>query len=95
MPKLKEDCAPRQIWCSASRDDLCAALQCLRDKFITYVGPFVIKSGIAAFRVSDCLLTAVELVDLYKSGQLNEEGLARLAKDVDTSHQRRLLPGRP
>jgi hypothetical protein len=80
MLELKKDQAAKSPWCSASREDLCAAVQCLRDNFITYVGPFVIQSGVAAFRVSHYLLTADELVALYKSGRLTQEGLSNFAK---------------
>ena len=83
MPELKKDQAAKSQWCSASREDLCSAVQCLRDNFITYVGPFVSKSGVAAFRVSHYLLTADELVALYKSGRLTREGLANFAKTSD------------
>jgi hypothetical protein len=47
------------------------------------VGPFVIKSGVAAFRVSHYLLTADELVALYKSGGLTREGLSNFAKATE------------
>ena len=88
MLKLKKDQETKSPWCSASREDLCAAVQCLRDNFITYVGPFVIKSGVAAFRVSHYLLSADELVALYKSGRLTQEGLSNFAKAVDASEER-------
>ena len=88
MLKLKRDCVTASPWCSASREDLRAAVQCLRDNFITYIGPFVIKSGVAVFKVSDYLLTADELVTLYKSGCLNEEGLNSFSKDLDTAEER-------
>ena len=87
MPELKKDPAAKSPWCSASREDLCAAVQCLRDNFITYVGPFVIKSGVAAFRVSHFLLTADELVALYKSGRLTREGLSNFAKSMDATEE--------
>jgi len=80
MLEVKKDQAVKSPWCSASREDLCAAVQYLRDNFITYVGPFVIKSGVAAFRVSHYLLTADELVALYKSGRLTQEGLSNFTK---------------
>jgi hypothetical protein len=89
--KLKRNQVTKSPWCSASREDLCAAVQCLRDNFITYVGPFVIKSGVAVFKVSDYLLTADELVALYKSGRLTEEGLASFAKDLDAAEERLAL----
>lgn len=85
MPEPKKDQPAKSTWCSASREDLCAAVQCLRDNFITYVGPFVIKSGVAAFRVSHCLLTADQLVALYKSGRLTQEGLSSFAKTLDAA----------
>lgn len=87
MPELKKDQAAKSPWCSASREDLCAAVQCLRDNFITYVGPFVINSGVAAFRVSHYLLTADELVALYKSGRLTPEGLSSFAKALDSAEE--------
>lgn len=87
MPELRKDQAAKSPWCSASREDLCAAVQCLRDNFITYVGPFVIKSGVAAFRVSQYLLTADELVALYKSGRLTREGLSNFAKALDAAEE--------
>ena len=87
MAELKKDQAAKSPWCSASREDLCAAVQCLRDNFITYVGPFVIKSGVAAFRVSRYLLTADELVALYKSGRLTREGLSNFAKSMDPAEE--------
>jgi len=88
MLELKKDQAAKSPWCSASREDLCAAVECLRDNFITYVGPFVIKSGIAAFRVSGYLLTADELVNLYKLGRLTKEGLPNFAKELDAAEER-------
>ena len=88
MLKLKRNQVTKSPWCSASREDLCSAVQCLRDNFITYVGPFVIKSGVAAFKVSDYLLTADELVTLYKSGRLTQEGLSSFAKDLDAAEER-------
>lgn len=87
MPELKKDQAAESPWCSASREDLCAAVQCLRDNFITYVGPFVINSGVAAFRVSRYLLTADQLVALYKSGRLNQEGLSNFAGGLNTTER--------
>lgn len=89
MVKLKKDEAIESRWCSASREDLCAAVQCLRDNFITYIGPFVIKSGVAVFRVSQHLLTPDELVALYKSGCLTQEGLSNFVIGRDTSEERR------
>lgn len=83
MLKLKHDRPTQMSWCSASREDLGAAVQCLRDNFMTYIGPFVIKTDVAVFRVSDYLLTADELVYLHKSGRLCEEGLARFSRDED------------
>ena len=91
MLKLKRDQITNSPWCSASREELCAAVQCLRDNFITYVGPFVIKSGVAAFKVSDYLLTADELVSLYKSGHLTKEGLSNFAKALDAAEERLAL----
>ena len=92
MLKPKQDPSAKPACCTASREDLCAAVQCLRDNFLTYVGPFVIKSGIAAFKVSDYLLTADELVRLHKSGQLTEEGLSRSVKKLDDADQPFALP---
>jgi hypothetical protein len=83
MLKLKRDQVTKSPWCSASREELCAAVQCLRDNFITYIGPFVIKSGVAAFKVSDYVLTADQLVSLHKTGRLTKEGLANFAKALD------------
>lgn len=83
MLKLKHDRPARVSWCSASREDLEAAVQCLRDNFIAYIGPFVIKTNVAVFRVTDYLLTADELVYLHKSGHLCEEGLAKFGRDED------------
>lgn len=83
MLKLKNDRITQVGWCSASREDLEAAVQCLRDNFITYVGPFVIKTNVAVFRVSSYILTADELVHLHKSGLLSQEGLAGYGRDVD------------
>jgi hypothetical protein len=88
MLKLEKDQKTQSTWCSASREDLCAAVQFLRDNFITYAGPFVIKSEVAAFRVSHYLLTADELVALYKSGCLTQEGLANFAKGRDAAEGR-------
>ena len=87
MLELNKDPEVKSPWCSASREDLCAAVQCLRDNFITYVGPFVIKSGVAAFRVSHYLLTADELVALCKSGCLTQEGLSNFAKDLNITEE--------
>lgn len=88
MLKLKKDQPVKTLWCSASREDLCAAVQCLRDNFFTYIGPFVVKSGVAAFKVANYLLTADELVALYKSGRLTREGLSSFAKDRDAAAER-------
>jgi len=88
MLELKKDPEIKSTWCSASREDLCAAVQGLRDNFITYVGPFVIKSGVAAFRVSHYLLTADELVTLYKSSRVTQEGLSNFAKDLNITEER-------
>jgi len=85
MLKPKKDCIAKPSFCSASREDLCAAVQYLRDHFITYVGPFVIKPGIVAFKVLDYLLTADELVSLHKSGLLTQKGLSRFAKELDAA----------
>ena len=92
MLKLKRNQVTEPIWCSASREDLCAAVQCLRDNFISYVGPFVIKSGVAVFKVSDYLITADELVSLYKTGQLSRQGLEGFAKDLENAQERLGLP---
>ncbi len=88
MLKLKRDHIPTAQWCSASKEELQAAVQCLRNNFITYVGPFVIKSGVAVFKVSDYLLTVDELVSLHKSGRLTRDGLERFAGDLDTAEGR-------
>ncbi len=88
MLKLKSTQVTQSPWCSASREELCAAVQCLRDNFISYVGPFVIKSGVAAFKVSDYLLTADELVALYLSGHLNQEGLTNFAREAGAAEER-------
>jgi hypothetical protein len=74
-------------WCTASKAELEAAVRCLRDNFIAYDGPFVIKSGIAVFKVSDYLLTADELVSFYKSGQLTEESLAKHSTHSGSAHE--------
>jgi len=87
MLELEKDPAAKSPWCSASREDLCAAVQCLRDNVITYVGPFVIEPGVAAFRVSHYLLTADELVVLYKSGRLTQEGLSNFAKGLNRAEE--------
>jgi hypothetical protein len=87
MLKLKENQVTKSPWCSASREELCAAVQCLRDNFITYVGPFVIKSGVAAFKVSNYVLTADELVSLHKSGHLTKEGLSNFAKALEAAEE--------
>jgi hypothetical protein len=87
MLKLTQDLNGKPACCTASREDLCAAVQYLRDNFLTYMGPFVIKSGIATFKVSDYFLTADELVRLHKSGQLTEEGLSRCMKKLDAGDQ--------
>lgn len=94
MLKLKTHGSAQSPWCSSSREDLQAAVQCLRNNFISYVGPFVIKSGIAVFKVSDYVLTVDELVSLCKSGQLTEEGLSRFAKELDAVEQRLTSQGR-
>src|ERR1700687_1254983 len=91
MLKPKKEDVTQSPWCSASREDLCAAVQHLRDNSITYVGPFVIKSGIAAFKVSDYLLTADQLVSLHKSGLLTEESLSKFVEEMDASNKRLLL----
>ena len=83
MLKLNHDRPAHVSWCSASREDLEAAVQCLRDNFITYLGPFVIKTNVAVFRVTDYLLTADELVYLHKWGRLCEEGLAKFGGEGD------------
>jgi hypothetical protein len=94
MQKPKGSQVSKSPWCSASREDLCAAVQCLRDNFIPYIGPFVAKSGVAAFKVSEYLLTADELVDLYKSGRLTREGLSNFAKDLNAAEERLALRGK-
>jgi hypothetical protein len=91
MLKLKRDRVAQLPWCSASREDLCAAVQCLRDNFIMYTGPFVIKSGVAVFKVSDYLLTVDELVSVHKCGLLTQEGLSKFAKDLDAAEERLAL----
>ena len=80
MLKLRTDRLWQLSWCSASKGELQAAVQSLRDNFIAYLGPFVIDSGTAVFKISDYLLTADELVELHKAGQLTEEGLKRFAR---------------
>jgi hypothetical protein len=85
MPKSES--SAQLPWCSASREDLCAAVQCLRDNFISYAGPFVTESGLAAFKVSGYLMTADELVSVYKRGGLTQEGLPRLAKDFGAAEK--------
>ena len=80
--KLKRKLITASPWCSASKEELEAAVRCLRDNFIAYVGPFVIKSGIAVFKVSDYILTADELVSFYKSGHLTEESLAKFSTTI-------------
>jgi len=92
MLKLKSNQVTKSSWCSASREDLCAAVQCLRDNFISYVGPFVIKSGVAVFKISDYLVTADELVSLFKTGKLSRQGLESFAKDLDDAQERLGLP---
>ncbi len=82
MIKIKRKPLTASPWCSASKQDLEAAVRCLRDNFIAYVGPFVIKSGIAVFKVSDYILTADELVSFYKSGHLTEESLAKFSTTI-------------
>jgi hypothetical protein len=88
MLKLKAHRVTQSPWCSSSREDLQAAVQCLRNNFISYVGPYVIKSGIAVFKVSDYVLTVDELVALCKSGQLTHEGLKRFATELDAVEKR-------
>jgi hypothetical protein len=85
MPKREH--SPQLPWCSASREDLCEAVQCLRDNFITYAGPFVIESGVAAFKVSGYLMTADELVSVYKRGGLTKEGLPRFVEHFDVAEK--------
>ena len=87
MLKLKKDRLTQSAWCTATREDLCAAVQCLRDNFITYVGPFVINSDVAVFNVSDYLVTADELVTLWKAGHLTREGLNKFARELDPTEQ--------
>jgi hypothetical protein len=91
MLKLRRNRISQSPWCSARREDLCAAVQSLRDNFITYTGPFVIKSGVAVFKVSDYILTADELVSVHKCGLLTQEGLSRLAKELDAAEERLAL----
>jgi hypothetical protein len=94
MLKLKVDGITPSKWCSASKDDLREAVQCLRDNFIDYIGPYVINSGIAVFRVSTYIVTADELVQLHKSGYLTQEGLSRLAENPDAAEDRLCLDSR-
>jgi hypothetical protein len=94
MLKLKVDGITSSKWCSASKDDLREAVQCLQDNFIDYIGPFVINSGIAVFRVSAYLVTVDELVHLHKSGHLTQEGLRRFAEDQDAAEDRLCLDSR-
>ncbi len=82
MIKIKRKPIAASPWCSASKKDLEEAVRYLRDNFIAYVGPFVIKSGIAVFKVSDYILTADELVSFYKSGHLTEESLAKFSTTI-------------
>jgi hypothetical protein len=95
MLKLKRNRIPQSTWCSASREDLRAAVQCLRDNFMPYTGPFVIKSDVAVFKVSDYLLTPDELVSIYKCGRLSKEGLSRFAEDLEAAEERLAPQGKP
>jgi|SRR5271165_1438011 len=95
MLKLKKDRLTQSSWCAASREDLCGAVQSLRDNFITYTGPFVINSGVAVFRVSDYLVTADELVTLWKTGRLTREALNSFAGDLDAVEERVVLEPQP
>jgi hypothetical protein len=92
MIKLKRDRLSPSRWCSASREELQVAVQHLRNNFIAYDGPFVIKSGIAVFKVSDYLLTADEVVELYRSGKLNQKGLANFAREVNAIEEGMATP---
>ena len=95
MLNLRRDHFSPSRWCSSSKEDLQAAVQWLKDNSIPYVGPFVIESGFAVFRVSDCVLTADELVDLHKSGLLTPEGLTRFAEQIQAQEEQRAMkPGR-
>jgi hypothetical protein len=77
--KLRKERHSQSSWCSASKEDLQAAVQSLRENLIAYIGPFVIKSGVAVFKVEDYLLTADELVNMHKSGNLTKKGLSTSA----------------
>ena len=85
MLKLRKDHHSHSSWCSASKEELQAAVQSLRDNLIAYVGPFVIKSGVAVFKVEDYLLTADELVNLHKSGNLTKKCLTSSTGEVHPS----------
>jgi hypothetical protein len=88
MLTLRRNRISRSPWHSASREELQAAVQCLRDNFIMYTGPFVIRSGVIVFEVSDYILTADELVGIHKRGLLSKEGLAKFAKDLEAVEER-------
>ena len=88
MLKLKREHIIPLTLDKRSREDLQAAVQSLHDNFISYVGPFVIKSGIAVFKVSDYLLSVDELIRLNRSGKLTEEGLTRFARDLEAAVER-------
>jgi hypothetical protein len=94
MLKLKKDRFTQSTWCAASREDLWAAVQCLRDNSIIYVGPFVINAGVAVFKVSDYLVTADELVSLWKAGHLTREGVNRFSRDLEAEEKIVLEPRR-
>lgn len=95
MFKVKKQSVQASPWCSAPREDLQNAVECLRTNFFTYTGPFLLKSGVAVFKISNYLLTVDELVSLHKSGQLTKEGIAAFAKCADTAEKRlKLEPNR-
>jgi len=85
MSKLKPDPTTRSAWCSASQEDLQDAILCLRNNCVSTLGPFVIKTGIAIFKISNYLLTADELVALHRTGHLTESGLAEFARQLNTA----------
>jgi hypothetical protein len=95
MLKLKRNRTTQLRWCSASREDVCAAVECMRDRSIPYTGPFVIKSGVAVFRVLNYILTVDELVSIYSCGLLTREGLSRFAQGLDTAKDRLTFQSKP
>jgi hypothetical protein len=82
MLRLKTKRMTSAPWCSATKEELEAAVRCLKDNFIAYDGPFVINTGVAVFKVSEYLLSADELVSFYKSGRLTEESLAKCSSNT-------------